>query len=115
MVDIGKRYKADELVESVLKPSAKIAQGFETYRFDLTDGRVFTGLRRQRAGRRHRHPRSDGRSARVASQEIETRTILKQSMMPDGVVNNLTPDRAGRPDRVSTVARVAKSMTLPRL
>src|SRR5207247_8931702 len=35
MVDIGKRYSAAELVESILMPSVKIAQDFETYRFDL--------------------------------------------------------------------------------
>ena len=30
LVDIGKRYKADELIESILLPSAKLAQGYET-------------------------------------------------------------------------------------
>src|SRR4029077_8463694 len=44
MVDIGKRYSGAELVESILKPSAKIAQGFETYRFDMADGKVYTGF-----------------------------------------------------------------------
>jgi len=27
------------LVESILKPSAKIAQGFETYLFEMADGK----------------------------------------------------------------------------
>ncbi len=44
LVDIGKRYKADELVESILKPSAKIAQGYETYLLNTVDGRVFAGF-----------------------------------------------------------------------
>src|SRR5262249_21912177 len=35
LVEIGKRSKPDELVESILKPSAKIAQGYETYRFEM--------------------------------------------------------------------------------
>jgi len=39
MVDIGNRYSATELVESILKPSAKIAQGFETYLFEMADAR----------------------------------------------------------------------------
>src|SRR5262249_27085414 len=43
LVDIGQRYKADELIESILKPSAKIAQGYETYVFSTRDGRVLTG------------------------------------------------------------------------
>ena len=44
LVDIGKRYSAAELVESILKPSAKIAQGYETYLFAMADGQVFTGF-----------------------------------------------------------------------
>jgi putative membrane-bound dehydrogenase-like protein len=92
LVDIGKRYSAAELVESILKPSAKIAQGFETYRFDMADGKVFTGfvvseraksvLIREGTGTQHELPLA----------QVESRTIQKQSMMPDGVVNNLTPE-----------------------
>src|SRR5207244_7710174 len=44
LVDIGKRYSPAELVESILKPSAKIAQGFETYTFLMVDGKQFTGF-----------------------------------------------------------------------
>ena len=44
LVDIGKRYSPAELVESILKPSAKIAQGYEAYSFAMADGRVFTGF-----------------------------------------------------------------------
>src|SRR5262249_4406253 len=44
LVDIGKRYSTAELVESILQPSAKIAQGFETYLFEMRDGKVYTGF-----------------------------------------------------------------------
>ena len=44
LVDIGKRYKPDELVESILKPSAKLAQGYESYTFAMVDGTVVTGF-----------------------------------------------------------------------
>ena len=30
LVDIGKRYKPEEIIESMLRPAAKIAQGFDT-------------------------------------------------------------------------------------
>src|SRR5262245_18280002 len=42
--DIGKRYKAEELIESILKPSAKIAQGYESYSFLMADGQVLSGF-----------------------------------------------------------------------
>ena len=44
LVDIGKRYSPAELVESILKPSAKIAQGYEAYSFAMADGRVVNGF-----------------------------------------------------------------------
>ena len=44
LFEIGKRYKAEELVESILKPSAKLAQGYESYRFETSDGKVVEGF-----------------------------------------------------------------------
>ncbi len=44
LVDIGKRYKAAELIESMLKPSAKIAQGYEAYQFSTVDGHAYAGF-----------------------------------------------------------------------
>ena len=41
---LGKRYSAAELVESILQPSAKIAQGFETYLFEMVDGKQYSGF-----------------------------------------------------------------------
>jgi putative membrane-bound dehydrogenase-like protein len=91
LVDIGKRYSPAELVESILKPSAKIAQGFETYRFEMADGKEYVGfvvseraksvVIRETSGAQHVLPLPD----------IESRTILKQSMMPEGLANNRTP------------------------
>ena len=47
LVDIGKRYKPAELVESILKPSEKIAQGFDTFSFLTTSGQVESMFLRQ--------------------------------------------------------------------
>jgi len=55
LVEIGVRYKPDELLESILKPSAKLAQGYETTVRARRRPRG-PGLRRQRAGRRHGRP-----------------------------------------------------------
>jgi putative membrane-bound dehydrogenase-like protein len=92
MVDIGKRYSAAELVESVLKPSAKIAQGFETYRFDLADGKVFTGFVVSERAKSVLIREATGVQRELKLAQIEARTIAKQSMMPDGIANNLTPE-----------------------
>jgi putative heme-binding domain-containing protein len=92
-VDIGKRYKPDELVESILKPSAKIAQGYESYLFNTLDGRVFTGFVVSEAADAVliREPNSVQRELKQA--EIEARVQQKQSAMPEGLVANLKPDQ----------------------
>jgi putative membrane-bound dehydrogenase-like protein len=92
MVDIGKRYSAAELVESILKPSVKIAQGFETYRFDTADGKVYTGFVVSERPRSVLIREATGTQRELPLAQIESRAIQKQSMMPDGVVNNQTPE-----------------------
>ena len=41
---IGSKYPRDELIASVLTPSAKISSGYEPEVLALADGRVFTGI-----------------------------------------------------------------------
>ena len=41
---IGKRYNRQQLLESIVKPSAQIAQGFNTTVFVMTSGTTHTGF-----------------------------------------------------------------------
>jgi putative membrane-bound dehydrogenase-like protein len=92
LVDIGKRYSAAELVESILKPSAKIAQGFETYRFDMADGKVVIGFVVSERGKSVLIREANGAQRELQREQIESRTIQKESLMPEGVVTNRTPE-----------------------
>jgi putative membrane-bound dehydrogenase-like protein len=92
LVDIGKRYSAAELAESILTPSAKIAQGFETVRFEMTDGKVHTGFVVSESARTVQIREASGAARQLKLAQIESRAIQKQSMMPDGLANNLTPE-----------------------
>jgi putative membrane-bound dehydrogenase-like protein len=92
MVDIAKRYNTGELIESILRPSAKIAQGFETVRFELSDGKVHVGFIVTESARSVRIREATGVQRELPLAEIESRSIQKQSMMPDGLLNNRTPD-----------------------
>jgi putative heme-binding domain-containing protein len=92
LVDIGKRYSAAELVESILKPSAKIAQGFETYLFEMADGKLYSGFVVSTSARAVLIREATGVRRELKLAEIESRAIQKQSMMPDGLVGNLTPE-----------------------
>jgi putative membrane-bound dehydrogenase-like protein len=93
LVDIGKRYKASELVESILKPSAKIAQGYEAYSFALVDGRVFTGFVVSESGSTVQIRDSSGITRELNRSDVEERRRQEQSVMPEGVAADLTPEK----------------------
>jgi putative membrane-bound dehydrogenase-like protein len=92
LVDIGKRYSTAELAESILKPSAKIAQGFETWLFEMADGKVHTGFVVREGPKTVLIREATGIQRELKLAQIESRAIQKQSMMPEGLVNNLTPE-----------------------
>jgi putative heme-binding domain-containing protein len=93
LVEIGKRYSAAELVESVLKPSAKIAQGYETYTFTMADGRVLTGFIVSESASTVQIRETSGIQRALKQTEIDARQRQDQSMMPVGLANNLTPEQ----------------------
>jgi putative membrane-bound dehydrogenase-like protein len=93
LVDIGKRYKKPELVESILKPSAKIAQGFDTWSFILDSGKIFTGFVVKESADTIMLRQADGVSIEIVQEEIEERVKRENSMMPDGLVKNISPEQ----------------------
>ena len=93
LVDIGKRYKKAELVESILKPAAKIAQGFDTYLFVMDSGKVVTGFVSGESADEVQVRQTNGLAMSLKKDEIEIRQQKKESMMPVGIANNLTPEQ----------------------
>jgi putative heme-binding domain-containing protein len=93
LVDIGKRYKKKELIESILKPSAKIAQGFDTYLFAMDSGKVLIGFVTGESADEIQLRQTNGVSVVLKIDEVELRQKKPESMMPAGVVNNITPEQ----------------------
>ena len=92
MVDIGKRYNAGELVESILRPSVKIAQGFEGYVFEMADGKIHTGFIVSQSAKTLMIREATGVPRELRLSEIESKVVQKLSNMPEGIVANLTPE-----------------------
>jgi putative membrane-bound dehydrogenase-like protein len=92
LVDIGKRYSPAELVESILKPSVKIAQGYEAYSFAVADGRVFTGFVVSEGASTVQIRESSGALRELKRPDIEERRRQETSAMPEGIAANLTPE-----------------------
>ncbi len=93
LVDIGKRYRPAELVESILKPSAKIAQGYESYTFAMADGRVFGGFVVSEGPATVQIREPSGAAQELKRTEIEARRRQETSVMPEGIAAALTPEQ----------------------
>lgn len=89
LVDIGKRYKRVELLESIIKPNAKIAQGFATQIFATEEGLTYTGFVTREAGNEVEIRTAEGKSVVISKNIIEARKESKNSVMPEGLVSNL--------------------------
>lgn len=89
LVDIGKRYSRKELIESILTPSAKMAQGFDSWQFLTADGEVLTGFVVTESADKVVIRDSQGVMHELAQDDIEERKKQEKSMMPEGLVGNL--------------------------
>lgn len=93
LVDIGKRYTRPELVESLIHPSAKIAQGFDSWQFLTRDGEVLTGFVVTESADRVLLRNGQGVLQALSQDDIEERKKQEQSMMPPGLVGTLTVEQ----------------------
>jgi len=93
LVDIGKRYKRAELLESILQPSKKLAQGFDTWAFAMDDGKVYTGFVVLESAETITVRDATGISHELLQDNIEDRVKQEISMMPLGIVGNLSPEQ----------------------
>jgi putative heme-binding domain-containing protein len=89
---ISARYKRAELVESVLRPSALVAQGFATQWFQLADGTIRDGFVVRESGDAVLLRDAQGASLEIATKSISDRGTSDGSVMPEGLVNRLTLD-----------------------
>ena len=85
------RFKRPELCESILKPSAKIAQGFVTQVFSLSDGRVVEGFITKESGTELEIRGQNGAPLTILKSTIEQQKKSDQSIMPSGLVDKLSP------------------------
>ncbi len=89
---IATRYDRKQLTESILTPSAKIAQGFETQYFVTDDGLLLEGFVVREGGDELELRNQNGVSTVVKKQTIEERGRRELSVMPTGLADRLTLD-----------------------
>lgn len=87
---IAARYNRAQLLESILKPNATIAQGFESQWFTLSDARQVTGFVTRESGDSVDVRDIGGQATTIAKADIKERGKHEVSMMPAGLVDGLT-------------------------
>lgn len=104
LLDIGERYNRTQLLESILKPSAQLAQGFATSLFEMDNGKSHTGFVVREAADEIEIRTAKGQSILLPKKQIDERIEIKQSIMPEGIVNNLTmPELASLVDYLNSL------------
>ncbi len=88
--DAAAKYSRPELIESILHPSAKIAQGFVTNYFVTTDNKRLDGFIVREAGDEIEVRTVQGVSTIIPRNKIKKRGELKDSVMPTGLTDPLT-------------------------
>lgn len=93
LAGIAKRYSRDELCESIMKPSAKIAQGFETQWFKTRQNDLDTleGFVVHESGDEIEIRNITGASITIKKSDVTARGTRPTSIMPEGLVAALTP------------------------
>ncbi len=88
---MASKYPRDELIASVLYPSAKISSGYEPIALALADGRVLTGIVRNETAEAIEIQDADARTIRIKKDQIEERKRSDVSLMPNGLAQGLSP------------------------
>ncbi len=87
---IATRYSRAELIESIVRPAAKVAQGFATNFFDMADGRHLEGFVVREGGTEVVLRDLAGAETTVRKDQIKARGVREGSIMPPGLADSLT-------------------------
>jgi putative heme-binding domain-containing protein len=88
--NIAQTYKRPDLAENILDPNKTIAQGFTTNVFTLKDGTVNVGFVVREGADKVTMRNVAAQEFTYAVKDIVKRETLPTSIMPPGLVNNLT-------------------------
>ena len=93
---INRRVKAegergvDWLLETILQPSKHMAPQYTPWQIVTNDGKQLVGLPRRKGGKSEAYLGLDGKEFSVKKPDIEFHREMPKSIMPEGLLQNLT-------------------------
>ena len=91
--ELAKRGSREHILESMIDPNAKLAPGFGSVAYVLTDGRVVSGTLKAEDAQQVTVLTADGKSIVIPVADIEERTAAKSAMPPVGSILKLSEIR----------------------
>ena len=88
--DIAKRLGREEILESIVRPSAKIEAKYASYVVETTGGKVFSGVVKERNGKQLVILDAQGKQTAIPAAEVDFVERQDKSLMPDLQVKDLT-------------------------
>jgi putative heme-binding domain-containing protein len=90
LAEVRKKYSRAEVLESILKPSAKITQGFESFTFVTLDGKSLIGFVVKESGTELEIRDGTGATTILKKSDLDEKKPSKLSAMPEKLVDDLT-------------------------
>lgn len=87
---VGALYARDELIQSVLYPSARIFSGYEPVTVATADGRILTGVVKSDGDDALEIQDAEANRITIPKDQIEDRKTADVSLMPNGLAEGLT-------------------------
>ena len=87
---IGAKYGRDELLRSVLNPSAAVSHNFRSLVIGLDDGRVLSGLPVEDTADRLVLKTAEGERVVIRPKQVDDRKESDVSLMPEGLAETMT-------------------------
>ncbi len=94
LTTIGKKLSPDQILESIAEPSKTITQEYRTQLFQMNDGRTFSGIISSKTDQEIVLRDGQDKEIRLPASQIEQTGTQSQSIMPEGLLRDLTPQQA---------------------
>ncbi|MDP7019525.1 MAG: PQQ-dependent sugar dehydrogenase [Pirellulaceae bacterium] len=94
LVEIARKQTPTQLLESILQPSKRIDPKYQTYLVETADGRVVSGLLKERSAQQVVLLDATNKEHRIAGTDVEVILPQQKSLMPELLLQDLTARQA---------------------
>lgn len=107
LTNLANRFSKREMIDAIVNPSAHVADRYRASIIQLEDGRQIEGMTAEDVDKSLVVLLANGDRVRYAAKEIEATRLVKTSPMPEGSIDELTPQEIG--DLLSFMGHVSRT------